>query len=94
MQETHSLPEDMYGLSQVIDETKERLSQMEMEIREKDVLITRQQEEKRLTDNHVSNRDDHSDPPGGLRQYERDDHLASGARGINLPCQKKAGKNL
>ncbi|HBE84669.1 MAG TPA: hypothetical protein DDW53_02980, partial [Lachnoclostridium sp.] len=40
-----------------IDETKERLSQMEMEIREKDVLITRQQEEKRLTDNHVSNQE-------------------------------------
>ena len=57
MQETHALPEDMYGLSQVIDETKERLSQMEMEIREKDVLITRQQEEKRLTDNHVTNQE-------------------------------------
>uniref|UniRef100_UPI0028AE7319 glycosyltransferase family 2 protein n=1 Tax=Lacrimispora sp. TaxID=2719234 RepID=UPI0028AE7319 len=57
MQETHALPEDMYGFSQVIDETKERLSQMEMEIREKDVLITRQQEEKRLTDNHVTNQE-------------------------------------
>lgn len=57
MQETHALPEDMYSLSQVIDETKERLSQMEMEIREKDVLITRQQEEKRLTDNHVTNQE-------------------------------------
>ncbi|WP_312504018.1 glycosyltransferase [Lacrimispora sp.] len=57
MQETHALPEDMYDLSRVIDETKERLSQMDMEIREKDVLITRQQEEKRLTDNHVTNQE-------------------------------------
>lgn len=57
MHQIHTLPEDMYDLSQVIDETKERLSQMEMEIREKDVTITRQQEEKRLTDIHVTNQE-------------------------------------
>lgn len=44
---------DMYEVSRVIDETKEHITQLDMEIREKDVLITRQQEEKRLTDNHA-----------------------------------------
>lgn len=57
MQETYTLQDDMFALSQVIDDTKERLSRMEMENREKDVTITRQQEEKRLTDNHVTNQE-------------------------------------
>lgn len=57
MHETEALPEDMYELSERIDDTKERLSRMELEIREKDVTITRQQEEKRLTDNHVVNQE-------------------------------------
>ncbi|MEY8354070.1 glycosyltransferase [Lachnospiraceae bacterium 54-53] len=55
MHEIHTLPEDMYYLSQVIDDTKERISQMETELHEKDVTITRKDEEKRLTDNHVAN---------------------------------------
>ncbi|WP_077612314.1 glycosyltransferase [Clostridium sp. Marseille-P2415] len=57
MHETHALPEDMYVLSQMIDDTKEHISQLELEIKEKDVTITKQQEEKRLTDNHVSNQE-------------------------------------
>lgn len=55
MHEIHSLPEDMYYLSQVIDDTKEHISQLEMEIREKDVTITKKDEVQRLTDNHVAN---------------------------------------
>ena len=57
MHETHALPEDMYKLSQIIDDTKEQISQMEMELHEKDVTITKQQEIKRLTDNHVTNQE-------------------------------------
>jgi GT2 family glycosyltransferase len=57
MHETHALPEDMFKLSQIIDDTKEQISQMEMELHEKDVTITKQQEIKRLTDNHVTNQE-------------------------------------
>ncbi len=57
MHETHALPEDMFELSRVIDDTKEHISQMEMELHEKDVTITKQQEIKRLTDNHVTNQE-------------------------------------
>lgn len=57
MHETHALPEDMFRLSKIIDDTKERISQMEMELHEKDVTITKQQEIKRLTDNHVTNQE-------------------------------------
>ncbi len=55
MHETHALPEDMYQVSQIIDDARERISNLELEVQERDVTITRQQEEKRLTDNHVSN---------------------------------------
>lgn len=57
MHETHAIPDDMYEVSQIIDDTKEQISQMEMELHEKDVTITKQQEVKRLTDNHVTNQD-------------------------------------
>ncbi|WP_333646127.1 glycosyltransferase [Lacrimispora sp.] len=55
MHETYALPGDMYEVSQIIDDAKERISNLELEVQERDVTITKQQEEKRLTDNHVSN---------------------------------------
>ena len=55
MHEIHALPEDMYRVSQIIDDTKEHISNLEMEIKEKDVTITKKDEVKRLTDNHVTN---------------------------------------
>ncbi|WP_143321889.1 glycosyltransferase [Clostridium sp. HBUAS56010] len=57
MHETHAIPEDMYQVSDLIDETHEKIAQMEAELHEKDVTITKQQEIKRLTDNHVTNQE-------------------------------------
>lgn len=57
MHETFNLPESMFELSRIIDDTKDRIAQMEAELKEKDLTITKQQEEKRLTDNHVANQD-------------------------------------
>lgn len=57
MQEIRFLQEDMFDLTEKIEDTKERLIHMEMEIQEKDSAITRQQEVLRLTDNHVANQD-------------------------------------
>jgi GT2 family glycosyltransferase len=57
MHEIHALPEDMYGLSKEIDEAKEHMLKLDQEMREKNITITRQQEEKRLTDNHVTNQE-------------------------------------
>lgn len=57
MQETRNLQEDMFDLSEKIEDTKERLIHMDMEIQEKDMTITKQQEVLRLTDNHVANQE-------------------------------------
>ena len=57
MHETIALPDSMFGLSDIIDDTKEKISQMQQELKEKDITIKKQLEEKRLTDNHVANQD-------------------------------------
>ena len=57
MHETFALPDSMYEVSQVIEDTKDQIAQMKRELKEKDVTIARQQEEKRLTDNHVTNQE-------------------------------------
>jgi len=41
MHETHALPGDMYEVSQIIDDAKERISNLELEVQERDVTITR-----------------------------------------------------
>ncbi len=51
MDETIALPDDMYELTDRIEEIKGLLGQM----KEKDLTIKKQQEVKRLTDNHVTN---------------------------------------
>ena len=57
MHETFALPDSMFEVSQIIDDTKDQIAQMKAELKEKDLTITKQQEEKRLTDNHVANQD-------------------------------------
>ncbi|RFZ80881.1 glycosyltransferase [Lacrimispora amygdalina] len=57
MHETFALPDSMFEVSQIIDDTKDRIAQMKAELKEKDLTITKQQEEKRLTDNHVTNQE-------------------------------------
>lgn len=57
MQETYVLPEDMFELSRMIEENQKYIQQLQLELREKEVTVSKQQEEKRLTDNHVCNQD-------------------------------------